>query len=169
MLEVLKIRECIETSVVYTHAATLVARHEEGIEDLPRVLQSLAGEVYSENEIDAPLASSSRAPDAVVVVPCSQTMLAKIAHGIGDTLASRSVLNALRLRRRVVLVLRETPLSLIDAVNMLFVSLAGAVVLPASPGFYHKPRSIEDMVDFIVGKILDVLGLEHNLYRRWRG
>ncbi len=157
----------VETSVVYTRAAVLVARAEEGL-DLPSVLQKLADHVYTEDEIDAPIASSSRAPDAVVVVPCSQTMLAKIAHGIGDTLASRVVLNALRLRRRVVIVYRETPISIIDALNMLLASLAGAVILPAAPAFYHKPKTVQDLVDFIVGKILDVLGIQHNLYRRWR-
>ena len=165
LLEVLRGR--VKLYAVYTKAAERVARYEEGIENLRSILDKVADEVYSEDEIEAPLASSSRVPDAVVVAPCSQTMLAKIASGIGDTLASRLALNALRLRRRTVLVFRETPITAIDALNMMIVSLAGAVVLPASPAFYHKPRDIQGIVDFVVGKVLDVLGIPHELYKRW--
>ena len=158
----------VELYAVYTRAAAKVAEAEEGI-DLPGVLERYAKRVYSEEEIDAPLSSSSSMTDAVAVVPCSQAMLARIAHGLSDSLASRVALNALRLRRPLVLVVRETPLSTIDLLNMLIASLAGAVILPASPGFYHQPRSIEDLVDFVVGKLLDVLCIPHSLYRRWRG
>ncbi|AEM39460.1 3-octaprenyl-4-hydroxybenzoate carboxy-lyase [Pyrolobus fumarii 1A] len=161
------LRGRVKLYAVYTKAAEQVARYEEGIENLRSVLERMADEVYSEDEIEAPLASSSRVPDAVVVAPCSQTMLAKIASGIGDTLASRLALNALRLRRRTVLVFRETPITAIDALNMMIASLAGAVVLPASPAFYHKPRDIQGIVDFVVGKVLDVLGIPHELYKRW--
>ncbi len=145
-----------------------VAAYEEGVE-LREALERYAERVYSDEEIEAPIASSSNAPDAVVVVPCSQAMLAKIAHGFAEGLAARVALTALRLRRPLVLVIRETPLTIIDALNMFLAALAGAVLLPASPGFYHKPRSVEDMVDFIVGKVLDVLGLKHDLYERWEG
>ncbi len=159
----------VELYAVYTRAAVKVAEAEEGVRDLPSLLARHAKRVYSEDEIDAPLASTSSMTDAVVVVPCSQAMLARIAHGLTDSLASRVALNALRLRRPLVLVVRETPLSTIDILNMLIASMAGAVILPASPGFYHNPETIDDMVDFIVGKVLDVLCIPHRLYRRWRG
>ncbi len=137
--------------------------------ELRKALEKYAERVYSDEEIEAPIASSSNAPDAVVVAPCSQAMLAKIAHGLAEGLAARVALVALRLRRPLVLVIRETPLALIDAFNMFLAALSGATLLPASPGFYHKPKSIDDLIDFVVGKVLDVLGLKHELYERWTG
>jgi len=144
-----------------------VALHEEG-ESLISVARRLGVSLYWEDEIDAPYASSSRAADALVVAPCSMRTLAAIAHGIPDNLVTRAALAHLRLGRPVVLVLRETPLGRAEIRNMLMAAENGAVILPASPAFYHKPRGIGDMVDFVVGKVLDVLGLPHNLYRRWR-
>ncbi len=158
-----------ELYAVYTRAALRVAEAEEGIRDLPTRLSLYASSVYSEDEIDAPLASSSNTPDAVVVIPCSQATLARIAHGLADNLAARVALNALRLRRPLVLVVRETPISAVDALNMLIASLAGATILPATIAFYHNPKTVDDMIDFIVGKVLDVLDVDHALYRRWRG
>ncbi len=158
----------LQLEVVYTRAAERVAELEENV-SLEDYMRSIGARVYRDDEIDAPISSSSNAPDAVVVVPCSLAMLAKIAHGIGEGLAARVALNALRMRRPLILVIRETPISTIDALNMLLVSLAGGVILPAAPAFYHKPSSVQDMVDFIVGKVLDVLGLEHGLYKRWEG
>ncbi len=165
LAEILSEKKLLE-AVIVTSAAEKVAEHEEGIR-LRDKLEALAP-VYDEHEIDAPYASSSRAVDAMVVAPCSMKTLAAIAHGFGGNLVTRAALAHLRLRRSLILVIRETPLSLADIENMRFVALMGAVVLPASPGFYHQPRSVDDMIDFIVGKVLDVLGVGHSLYRRWR-
>lgn len=153
--------------MIATRAAQRVALHEEGV-DLGEALKSLGARLYWEDEIDAPYASSSRAVDAMVVAPCSTRTLAAIAAGLSDNLVTRAALAHLRLGRRLILVIRETPLGVAELRNMLRVAEYGATVLPAAPGFYHHPRSVDDMVDFIVGKILDVLGIEHGLYSRWR-
>lgn len=157
----------VRVDAVYTPNADRVARHElgAGVEELLR--RSGAVAVYSSEQIDAPYASSSRTPDAMVVAPCSLRTLAAIAHGLADNLLTRAAINTLRMGRRLVLVLRETPIGVVEARNILLAAEAGAVILPACPAFYHKPRSVGDLVDYVVGKILDVLGVEHNLYRRW--
>jgi 4-hydroxy-3-polyprenylbenzoate decarboxylase len=95
--------------------------------------------------------------------------LAGIAHGYEDNLIIRSALVTLKEGRRLVLVVRESPLNRIHILNMLLANEAGAVILPASPGFYHKPKTIQDLVDHIVGKVLDSFNIEHKLYERWRG
>ncbi len=152
--------------IIYTKSAVLVAQHEEDI-DLVKEISRYTNNIYEENDLGAPYASSSRAPQAMVIVPCSMNTLAKIAHGIQDNLVTRAALSMLRLRRRLVLVIRETPLGVAEIYNMLLSSLMGAIILPASPGFYSKPRDLEDITNFIAGKILDALGISNNLYRRW--
>jgi len=104
----------------------------------------------------------------VFVVPCSGTTLAKIATGIADNLVTRAAAVALKERRTLILVPRETPLSAIALENMLKLARAGAVILPASPGFYGKPKRIEDLVDFVVARILDHIGVDHAIGARWR-
>lgn len=113
------------------------------------------------------LASGSFSFDAVVVVPCSLKTLAAVANGFADNVLVRSALNALRLGRRLVLVVRETPWSRIDFENAARVVGSGGIVMPASPAFYHGPREVMDLVDYVVGRILDVLGIKHDLYVRW--
>ncbi|BEP18186.1 flavin prenyltransferase UbiX [Pyrofollis japonicus] len=152
--------------VIYTRSAVAVAKHEEGI-DLENLLKKFTRRVYSEDRWDAPYASSSNTPGALVIAPCSMNTLAKIANGIQDNLVTRAANSVLRLKRRLVLVIRETPLGIAEIENMLKAAIRGAVILPASPGFYTKPKSIDDLINFIVGKVLDVLNLEHNLYKRW--
>ncbi len=160
----------VSLDTIYTEAALKVADHEypDGREGLLRVLREYSSHVYSEDDFSSPLASSSNTADAMVIAPCSMKTLASIAYGISSNLVVRAADAVLRLGRRLILVPRETPLSMPDIGSMLAASMAGAIILPAMPGFYHKPRRIEDMVDFIVGKILDVLGVKHNLYVRWR-
>jgi flavin prenyltransferase len=119
------------------------------------------------NDLTAPFASGSSLAPAALVMPCSGSTLAAIAHGTARNLIHRCADVMLKERRRLVLVPRETPLSLIHIENMAAVTRAGAVVLPAMPGFYGLPRSLDDLVDFVVGKALDHLGVEHRLLSRW--
>ncbi len=149
--------------VILSESAAEVARLELG-----RQLRIPDGTtVYSEDDFRAPFASSSGLPECMVVVPASMNTIAKIANGIQDNLIARAAGSMLRMRRKLVVVPRETPLGIIDLENLLKLAKAGAVVLPASPGFYYNPRTIDDMVNFIVGKILDVLGVDNKLYKHW--
>jgi 4-hydroxy-3-polyprenylbenzoate decarboxylase len=118
-------------------------------------------------ELTAPFASGSSLAPAALIVPCSGSTLGAIAHGVGHNLIHRCADVMLKERRRLVLVPRETPLSPIYIENMLTLSRAGATILPAMPGLYNHPESVQDMVDFVVGKALDAIGAEHDLLRRW--
>ncbi|NOZ82326.1 MAG: UbiX family flavin prenyltransferase [Euryarchaeota archaeon] len=148
----------IEHTCVVSEAAKRIIEIECGAE-VPKC--------RSEDEIHAPSASGSAAPDAMVVIPCSMKTLAAIACGYSGNLITRSADVMLKEGRKLVLVPRETPLSPIHLRNMLTLAEMGAVILPAMPAFYHRPSSIQDLLDFIAGKVLDVLGISHNLYRRW--
>jgi flavin prenyltransferase len=119
------------------------------------------------NELTAPFASGSSLAPAALICPCSGSTLATIAHGTGRNLIHRCADVMLKERRRLVLMTRETPLSLIHLENMAAVTRAGALVLPASPGFYNMPRTVDDLVEFMVGKALDHLGVPHRMLRRW--
>lgn len=122
---------------------------------------------YCRSDYSAPFASGSAAPDAMVIIPCSMGTLGRIAAGTSDDLVHRAADVALKERRRLILVTRETPLSAIHLRNMLAVTEAGAVVLPASPGLYHRPATVEEMVDFVVVRVLDQLGVRDQSARRW--
>jgi 4-hydroxy-3-polyprenylbenzoate decarboxylase len=124
-------------------------------------------EMVHPDDLFCPAASGSSAPDAMIIAPCSMGTLARIACGISSNLIERVADVMLKEQRPLLLVPRETPLSVIHLENMLRVSRAGAQIIPAMPAFYHRPDSVIDMVDFVVGKVLDQLGVEHELYRRW--
>ena len=123
--------------------------------------------VYGRQQWTAPVASGSNPPDALVVCPCTMGTLASIAHGISDDLIDRAADVMLKERRKLILVVRETPFSTIHLQNMLTLSQAGALIMPANPGFYYQPQQVSDLVDFMVARVLDQLEVEHDLLPRW--
>lgn len=157
--------------------ATRVLREELGLEVrldgfrpeelLPGVPEAGKIRYYGKTDYDAPIASGSAAPDAMVVVPCSMGTLGRIVAGTSDDLIHRAADVMLKERRTLILVIRETPYSLVHARNILAATEAGAVVMPASPGLYHRPQSVEEMVDFVVFRLLDHLGVRDPEARRW--
>jgi 4-hydroxy-3-polyprenylbenzoate decarboxylase len=126
-------------------------------------------EIFSNKDLGAPVASGSHACEAMVVVPCSMKTLAGVAHGLSRSLIERAADVMLKERRRLVLVPRETPMSLPALRNMVLCAEAGAILLPAMPAFYQMPKTLDDLADFMAGKILGALGLDHNLYPPWTG
>ena len=180
----LRLLECllaadIDVNLLVSHAAHLVTKQELGValparaSDLERQLsESLATRdgqlrVYGREDWNAPVASGSNPADAMVVCPCSMGTLAAIAHGTSDNLIERAADVMLKEHRQLILVPREAPFSTLHLENMLKLSRMNAVILPANPGFYHRPQSVEDIIDFIVARILDQLGVEHALMARW--
>ena len=124
-------------------------------------------EVFGRQQWTAPVASGSNPPEAVVICPCTTGTLASVANGICDDLIDRAADVALKERRKLILVVRETPFSTIHLENMLRLAQAGAVVMPANPGFYFRPQKVEDIVDFMVARVLDHLAVPHALSARW--
>jgi 4-hydroxy-3-polyprenylbenzoate decarboxylase len=123
--------------------------------------------VHSNRDLGAPIASGSHACEAFVIVPCSMKTLAGVAHGLSRNLIERTADVMLKERRRLVIVPRETPMSLPELRNMVLAAEAGAMVLPAMPAFYQQPKTLDDLAAFIAGKILGALGFEHRLYEPW--
>jgi len=151
----------LEVGLCFSSAGAEVWNHEIGpVPDYPF-------KRYGLRDFRAPFASGSAGWQAMVVVPCSTGGLARIAHGISDNLIERAADVILKERRRLVLVVRETPLSLIHLENMTAVTRAGAVVLPASPSFYSRPADIDALLDTVVARVLDHVGLPQDLMPRW--
>lgn len=125
--------------------------------------------VRSNKDVGAEIASGSHRCDAMVIVPCSMKTMAAVAHGLSRTLIERSADVMLKEQRRLILVPRETPMSLPQLRNMVLCAEAGALVMPAMPAFYQGPRTLDDLADFMTGKILTALGVEHHLYPAWTG
>ncbi len=125
--------------------------------------------VLGRDQWTAPLASGSGAPDAMVICPCTTGTLAAVACGASRTLLERAADVVLKEHRKLITVIREMPLSVIHLEHMLVLARMGVVIMPASPGFYYKPQSVSELVDFVVARILDHLGLEHRLVPRWGG
>jgi len=180
----MRLLECLlhadlNVNLLVSQAAHIVAKQELGVSlparaiDLEKQLNGSMGtqegqlRVYGREDWNAPVASGSNAADAMVVCPCSMGTLAAIAHGMSDNLIERAADVMLKEQRKLILVPRETPFSVIHLENMLSLARMGTVILPANPGFYHLPQSIEDVIDFIVARILDQLGVPHELMARW--
>lgn len=161
--------------IVSSHGFRLLAT-ESDLPDLARLRAHVGSDafdrfvtVFDDNDRGAAPASGSARSSGMVVCPCSMGTVSAIAHGTSRSLVERAADVALKERRRLILVPRETPLSLIHLENLTQVTRAGATVIPAAPGFYHKPASISDLVDFMVARILDHLDVEHTLGMRWGG
>jgi len=156
--------------LVVSSSGWIVLKEELDItkEDILKEFPSV--NLLSEKDIASPVASGSRLVKytGVIIAPCSMSTLAHIANGTNQNLIHRIGEVALKERVPLVLLVREAPYSLVHIKNMLEVAQAGAIVIPASPGFYHRPKTMQDLVDFVVGKVLDSLRLEHSLYRRWK-
>lgn len=161
-------------NVVITSAGKKVMMEELGVSSLEQMDKlglaetSFNVKIWENDNFEAPFMSGSNAPEAVVIIPCSMGKLAAVANGISGNLLERLADVALKENRKLILVARETPLSLIHLENMVKAAKAGATILPAMPAFYHHPETINDMVDFIVGKVLNILGIEHKLFKGWR-
>ncbi len=156
----------IETHLILSEAAKKVLELESEV--TAAELSGLAHRTYSQSELDAGPASGSWRHGGMVVCPCSMASLAAIAHGLGSNLIHRAADVTLKEGRRLVLVPRETPLHEIHLRNMLAARQAGAVILPPNPGFYHKPQTIDDLLRFVAGRVLDALGIEHRLVQGWK-
>jgi 4-hydroxy-3-polyprenylbenzoate decarboxylase len=162
-------------NVIVTSAGKAVMAEELGVAGFEHLnelgLSEADGQVriWDNDKYDAPFMSGSSAPYAVVIIPCSVGKLAAVANGISSNLIERTADVALKENRKLILVVRETPLSLIHLENMVKAARAGAQILPAMPAFYHHPKTVDDMVNFVVGKVLNLLGIEHNLFRKWKG
>jgi 4-hydroxy-3-polyprenylbenzoate decarboxylase len=166
LLEALRDRG-IESVLIMSGNGEAIAKHELG-EEGPRRMRELSSEAYP-NDFRCPYVSGSSRFDGAIVIPCSMKTLSEISMGHSSNAISRIADVALKERRPLVLVPRETPLSAIHLENMLRASRAGAIILPAMPAFYMRPRDIDELVNFVVGRVLDVLGIENDLYRRWAG
>ncbi|HQS57961.1 MAG: aromatic acid decarboxylase [Gallionellales bacterium 35-53-114] len=180
----MRLLECLLQSgarvqLVYSQAAQIVAKQEmdfvlanraqDAEKMLTEKLGTFSGElkVYGIQDWYAPMASGSNPGDAMVICPCTMGTLGKVAGGISDDLIARAADVMLKEKRTLILVPREMPFSAIHLENMLKLSHAGAVIMPPNPGFYHHPQSVQDMVDFVVARILDHLGVEQTLIKPW--
>jgi 4-hydroxy-3-polyprenylbenzoate decarboxylase len=156
-----------ETHLVATPAGVLNAHHELGLDR--SALEALADHAHAPGDVGACIASGSFATAAMVVAPCSMKSLAAIAHGLGDNLLTRAADVTLKERRRLVLLVRETPFNLAHLRNMTAVTEMGGIVFPPLPAFYHRPASIDELIDDTVERVLSLLGLDSATPRAWNG
>lgn len=157
----------VETHLVATPAGILNVHHELGLDR--RELEALATQAHAPGDVGACIASGSFATDAMVIAPCSMKTLAAVAHGMGDNLLTRAADVTLKERRRLVLMVRETPFNLAHLRNMTAVTEMGGVIFPPLPAFYHRPQSIDEMVDDTVERVLALLGMNEAAPKVWRG
>ena len=164
LIEVLKELE-IENSLVISDAAKIVIESETDY--CTEEIIKMSDEYYEFDDLTASINSGSFKADALAIVPCSMKTLSSIAHGYGDNTITRVADVNLKEKRPTVIVPRETPLRTVHLQNMLTLSQEGAIILPAMPGFYSQHDTVDDQIDFIVGKILDSLKIENDLFKRW--
>jgi 4-hydroxy-3-polyprenylbenzoate decarboxylase len=157
----------VETHLVISDAASLTLHQEVGLQR--RDVEALAHVVHKNREIGASIASGSFASSGMVIAPCSMKTLAAVAHGLSDNLIARAADVVLKERRKLVMMVRETPFNLAHLRNMTAVTEMGAIVFPPVPGFYQRPASIDEMVDHTLARVLDLLGIEHALAPEWTG
>ncbi len=167
LLEVFANKKDIETYLVVSNAGKEIMRIETDYE--LNDLKNLCDKFFDENNLEASIASGSFLTEGMVIVPASQKTIGAIANGYADNLVVRAADVCLKEDRKLVIVPRETPLNSIHLENMTKLSKMGATILPASPGFYHNPKSVMDVVDHVVGKIMDTLEVEHEIFDRWKG
>ncbi len=154
--------------LVVTDSGRLTLKHE--CNTTPEELAEATGSLLEDaKNVGAKSASGSAKIDAVVICPCSGTTIGKLAAGISDNLVTRSAIVAMKERRKLIIVPREAPYATVHLENMAKLSAWDTVIIPASPGFYNHPKSIDDLVDFILARILDQIGIEHQLGKRWTG
>ncbi len=167
LLEVLSANKEVEIHLIISKAGEEIIRHETdwGLEQV----RALANVCYDINDIGARLSSGSFKRDGMVIAPCSMKTLSALANSYTDNLIARAADIALKERKRLVLLARETPLHLGHLRNMVKLTEMGAIVFPPIPAFYHKPETIRDLVDHTVGKVLDVFDIKHDLFKRWEG
>ncbi|RZJ14939.1 MAG: UbiX family flavin prenyltransferase [Acidovorax sp.] len=167
LLQVLQGQSSIETHLVVSDAGWRNLRHEL---DMNRpAVEALAHRVHDLHNVGAAIASGSFDCHAMVVAPCSMRTLAAVAHGLADNLLTRAADVALKERRRLVLMARETPLHLVHLRNMVTVTEMGAIVCPPLPAFYLRPTTLGDVVDYSVARVLDLIGVAHQIAPRWEG
>ncbi len=161
--------------IIATEHGSMVYEYETGIklEEQVKALKANGGKgkiiLENNNNLFSGVASGSYPCDAMVIIPCSMSTLAEISNGITKNLLTRAADVFIKEKRKLVIVPRETPLSTIHLKNMYELSKLGVTILPAMPGFYNHPQTMDDMVQFVVGKTLDAMGIENNSYERWRG
>lgn len=166
LLEVLK-KLGEYTALVVTDPAKIILEYELGLKE--EDLKELAKVYYDPKDLTASINSGSCRFNSMVIVPCTMKTLSAIATGYASNAITRGADVSLKERRKLVLVPRETPLRSIHLENMLKISNEGGIILPAMPAFYHNPKNIDDLTNFVVGKILDVLEIDNNLFKRWHG
>lgn len=168
----IRMLEALQKSKVETHlilsewGAKNIKIETDKTEDY---VKSLVAKCYDDGNMAAPVSSGSFKTDGMAIVPCSMKTLASIANAFDDSLTSRAAGVCIKESRKLVVVPRETPLSKIHLENMVKLAGAGVVILPAMPGFYHRPNTIDDLINHVVGKILDQFKIEHSLFTRWGG
>ena len=164
------VRELVTKSEIETHLVVSKPAEQLITVESASNLSALFDAVdhhYQNSELGAPIASGSFRADGMVIIPCSMSTIGAVAHGIAPNLITRAAAVCLKEKRPLIVVPRETPLNLIHLENMCTLARGGALVLPAMPAFYHNPETIDDLVHFIVGKVLDSLAVDHALYKRW--
>ncbi|MBM4310306.1 MAG: UbiX family flavin prenyltransferase [Deltaproteobacteria bacterium] len=168
LMEVLAQTPGVETHLIISPSARAIIAHELGA-DAPAEIEKLAAHVYENSNVGAAPASGSFLLDAMVVAPCSIKTMSAIAHSYADNLITRAADVMLKERRSLLLMVRETPLHLGHLKNMARIAEMGGIIVPPVPAFYHHPRTIGDIVDHSVGRVLDLLKIPHHLFRRWNG